>query len=745
MRAAKYMAIGGLGLSMILPQKVKAGGLATSFEVIENTFSQPNTHELVGRNKLDWYGSGDVNNDEVINQTDVNSIVGSNSDRADVDGDGSPGTNADKSLLQNYVSGNINHLPGDWNSLTSKGERVNWLEKMLAVQDMSPYIQNVDWVCGDYINQMLIDFNGIANPGEFNESRRNIGEPELDLTNNSRFNIPFYHSTTISTQNGGPHSVGAVLVGENPLDFNDWYPINYYTDTKVLPGDADIDENEHFIVGTMAYLEDSDFSGTFYFTFVPNLINFDLNNGNATLTDYWPTMILDNPNDDIVELSNLTDKKINYQPSLDLSPNKTGKPTVTVSNSPLEAILTNEDGSITPLNTTYPNHHYSFVRTFTGTLSSGGVTHQDNLSHTITVEDTEDPTFTVPTDKTITQEEVLSPDVTGRPTNVKDNSGLSVDVNYNYVETSQDQNQIKYDVLWNASDVFGNDTEKTQKVTVLKAGVKMNSLENLLVNYGQKLTTEDLEDAGFEAIPKVELYNTTAIPVFSYKDSATVPLNSNYPDIHYKIPRTHYATIEINGQEMKDSTKHYVEVKDMETPSFVLPPNVTITKDKDLDPINTGLPTEVRDNSPYDVVLNVSYELVTEDETEKEYFAIWTASDVLENEMSDTQKVVVDLATSLAILDNTPNEFSLSQNYPNPFNPSTTIVYEIPNQVGNDNNVRLSVFDVLGNEVSVLVDERKSAGSYSVEFNGSRFSSGVYFYKLVTGSFVETKKMILVR
>jgi len=93
-------------------------------------------------------------------------------------------------------------------------------------------------------------------------------------------------------------------------------------------------------------------------------------------------------------------------------------------------------------------------------------------------------------------------------------------------------------------------------------------------------------------------------------------------------------------------------------------------------------------------------------------------------------------------------KFELAQNYPNPFNPSTKIKYLIPNVIqggGEGSKVQLKVYDVLGNEGVTLVDEFKPAGSYAVEFNASNLSSGVYFYKLQSGNFVETKKMILLR
>jgi hypothetical protein len=98
-------------------------------------------------------------------------------------------------------------------------------------------------------------------------------------------------------------------------------------------------------------------------------------------------------------------------------------------------------------------------------------------------------------------------------------------------------------------------------------------------------------------------------------------------------------------------------------------------------------------------------------------------------------------------------EYSLQQNYPNPFNPGTIIMYEIPGQARNDNSfVTLKVYDVLGNEIATLVNEKKPAGSYEVEFDGIGLSSGIYFYRLSvrasTGSarhYVETRKMVLIK
>jgi hypothetical protein len=88
-----------------------------------------------------------------------------------------------------------------------------------------------------------------------------------------------------------------------------------------------------------------------------------------------------------------------------------------------------------------------------------------------------------------------------------------------------------------------------------------------------------------------------------------------------------------------------------------------------------------------------------------------------------------------------PNTFKLYQNYPNPFNPSTNIAFDIPNET--IENTQLIIYDVLGRQVELLINQRMNAGTYSVHWDASKYSSGVYFYKLVSGSHVMTNKMIL--
>jgi hypothetical protein len=88
-----------------------------------------------------------------------------------------------------------------------------------------------------------------------------------------------------------------------------------------------------------------------------------------------------------------------------------------------------------------------------------------------------------------------------------------------------------------------------------------------------------------------------------------------------------------------------------------------------------------------------------------------------------------------------PFDFRLSQNYPNPFNPATVISYSVPTE----GIVSLKVYNLVGQQVAELVNANQNAGAYNVEFNAQNLSSGVYYYKLETNGFVDTKKMILVK
>ncbi len=117
----------------------------------------------------------------------------------------------------------------------------------------------------------------------------------------------------------------------------------------------------------------------------------------------------------------------------------------------------------------------------------------------------------------------------------------------------------------------------------------------------------------------------------------------------------------------------------------------------------------------------------------------------MESEPSDTIQVtvqaVIDVRNEPAAAGMLPQVYTLGQNYPNPFNPLTVIKYQLPRS----DQVKLSVYDILGRELKVLVNKEQQAGYYQVEFDARNLASGIYIYSLQTGRFVSVKKMIVIR
>ncbi len=102
---------------------------------------------------------------------------------------------------------------------------------------------------------------------------------------------------------------------------------------------------------------------------------------------------------------------------------------------------------------------------------------------------------------------------------------------------------------------------------------------------------------------------------------------------------------------------------------------------------------------------------------------------------------VYDLITDVENVTSPLDNFVLNQNYPNPFNPNTVISYQLPER----GSVSLKIFDILGKEITTLINEEQNAGRHEINFNAAGLTSGVYFYQLISGTLIETKKMILVQ
>jgi len=127
------------------------------------------------------------------------------------------------------------------------------------------------------------------------------------------------------------------------------------------------------------------------------------------------------------------------------------------------------------------------------------------------------------------------------------------------------------------------------------------------------------------------------------------------------------------------------------------------------------------------------------------YKEVWLTQEGVVNNKDDVVEAAIEwINDSTSVAENNDKiilDYSLGNNYPNPFNPTTKISYQIPEA----SFVTLKIYDVLGNEIVTLVNEEKSAGDYKTQLSGMRLTSGIYFYQLKAGSFVETKKMLLLK
>ncbi len=124
------------------------------------------------------------------------------------------------------------------------------------------------------------------------------------------------------------------------------------------------------------------------------------------------------------------------------------------------------------------------------------------------------------------------------------------------------------------------------------------------------------------------------------------------------------------------------------------------------------------------------------------WFKIFRSKPSVHNNSAPDIKIEVPNTVNVSSSDSDiPAFYSLYQNYPNPFNPSTVISYQLPTS----GYVSLKVYDLLGREVASLVNEEKTAGNYSIKFDGSKLSGGIYFYRLQAGKFISTKEMVLIK
>jgi hypothetical protein len=218
------------------PRPTRSVSAEITEENILNPFAQPNTD--LGQ----AYGSGDVNQDGKVGQSDLDSIVaGVQNDCSDINGDGTPSDTTDQRMLQEFLNGTRTHLPGHWNNPNhSKLEKIAWVKKMLAIDqtDDNDWVNGTiedRWISGNFSNQLYMNF--------FGYSGNDIPE-KYDTTNIGRFNIPVYDAIWFDPNNGLGHGFNGFLIGDtsnseapNPLDIGDYWFVEPQSD-NMAPGDS---------------------------------------------------------------------------------------------------------------------------------------------------------------------------------------------------------------------------------------------------------------------------------------------------------------------------------------------------------------------------------------------------------------------------------------------------------------------------------------------------------------------------
>ena len=194
----------------------------TGEEAILNPFSQPNQTDL------SWQGSGDANGDNDVDQNDISAMqAGADNYASDVDGNGIPSEANDITFVQSYLDKTIPYLPGAWDYLQAGEERLSWLEKGLVIDKTDKLLWDdgtVDdrWISGNFAAQVALNFfgyNGIDIPAKY------------DATQIGRYNMPVYWANVYHPETGIGHGMNFILIGDNPLDFNSWCPIEPQNDT----------------------------------------------------------------------------------------------------------------------------------------------------------------------------------------------------------------------------------------------------------------------------------------------------------------------------------------------------------------------------------------------------------------------------------------------------------------------------------------------------------------------------------
>lgn len=462
--------------------------VGTSFGLAEKTYSQvtpdsvtynivgqPNLQNYYGKGRLAYYGSGDVTGNDTIDYRDLDAInSGILNNEGDINGNGTKGDSEDKQILSEYINGTRTHLPSDWDVLTPT-EKKDWALKVYN-NVLRPSYQTSSmpgWTCSTYARQALMENFGVINVEEY-DTNYLVSEPELKNKENvGKFNLPIY-LVDEKMLNESAHMINAFFIGENlnfkvgeNYDISNFLFIDGATGTEVTPGTTYMSNtNNNLSIKWEGYYH-NEYMGNIFAQ--RRVLEFNLNNSVLTCT-YVNSKLTTQLNKIKPKFTKKTEVVVPYDEF-----KEKGLEVIVSENLPNDV---HDDYDLSPTT----EHTYVSGKTNSGNCTDftfdidvnfkakNRYNKEESNSYKIKVKDEVKPTFTsFPEDIELNADEItgtIDPSETGYAS-ATDNSGI-VNVNYNYVKTSENSTKIYYDNIITANDLCGNDSTRVQKVIVNK-------------------------------------------------------------------------------------------------------------------------------------------------------------------------------------------------------------------------------------------------------------------------------------
>ncbi len=687
----------------------------------------------------DYYGSGDIDGDGSITEKDVQLVLQIANgtmppvSRADVNGDCVVNSN-DVALIQDAISGKI--LPSWWNKLSTREQRNEWFNKVLKIDKTNEQPYTSWFTCGRFSQQTALHFSGYGSEFRYHE---------LD-GGQTQFNIPVY----CVSNDLAAHAYNAILVGDNPLSFTDWRFFEPQNDLDVHPGDWNMPLGSNVEISNMFGGESAtkivfhiESNSSYSIVTVNNdfIINRSLNVPSVkpqNIPYFFNPRVLDIDNgmflcqryrNDMSRTNDIHILDLNDISSLNITSGKAL--TNEVNYSYLLDLLKSEDGTYHLLWKGKPEYNpglfYGVLDIATGTLKnikrlSSSTPFIDNAkivvlpNGEIHVFWNMEGIFWTKCVNGIwsTAQQIVTTNILWYPwfdqsyrafycfDAVGTKSGY-IDLVLN--ETGQINNSyygilkhLRYNGNWGQTNII--DSISTRWTDDEMMGVKL---------------IPDIDNKTQMVYCKMNSDSTDNYLLYRYYDgiswSNSVILDKNFQPICPNLIRVNNSEYFLVWQRLINNS-HTLSWKKYSHGNWSDLQNITTEQDAQ------NPSSMYKNNSLYVVYSTLSDSTVTIN-----YKSISPIVNVSNNESL--------IAKS----------FKLEQNYPNPFNPITTISYSIPKTC----LVAIKVYDVLGREINTIINDEKSAGNYKIEFDGSKYASGIYFYTMQAGDFTETKKLILLK